>query len=1000
MKPDRWNEVDKILQSVLERSPAERRAYVDEVCSGDEELRREVLTLMGSHEQAGSFMASPAVEGSDVFEDGPKLKQGDSVGRYRITKPLGRGGMGEVYLAEHTTQNREVALKILPRHFLDDPQRVQRFRQEARAVLALNHPNVVTVYDIGEAAGVHYISTEFVEGQTLRARMARERLTITEAVDIGLQVAGALAYAHEKGVVHRDVKPENIMLRPDGYVKVLDFGIAKLTERRAATVTADDLGEAQTRMQVETSPGMVLGTPYYMSPEQARGKKVDERTDTWSLGVVLYEMLTGQQPFAGETPSDVISVILQRDPATLSTLLTNAPAELERIISKALDKSKDERYQTAKDFLADLRRFKRRYEHESDTERSLPPTGTALMPPGVSTDGGASATSTAGASQITSSAEYLVNEFKRHRLLLILVAVTVVTAIGFGAYQLWNRNRAGQTANVGTLQAPKLTVLPVNGKVSDGAISPDGKYVVYRLRHEAQVQEVSVWVRHLPTNTTVQIMPPTKDEPFRHSFSADSNYIYYAQRAHDSQVISANKISVLGGVPKKLIENIGNSEFAPSPDGRQMAFLRHEQSGEEKLLVSNEDGTGERLLVSRSNATEWFSGLPAWSPDGKTIACIAGSSSGGFNFSVLAVRVADGTQRHIGTTKWGWAGYVAWLGDGSGLMATAAESKAAPWQVWYISYPDGVVRRITNDLSDYGVRSVTADSKTLLALQGNTLTDVLVGPVSGDASQLKQVTFTGGDRINQTAWTPDGKIVSDSKAEANYNLWVMNADGGNRRQITNGPEGDYGPAMSADGRTVFFTSIRGGTPHIWRVDLDGSNLKQITFGPAEDNVAQPTADGKWVLFNSFRSGRYHIWKVSADGGEPVPVIDICWLNAQSPDGKLMACTDAHQQSGRAKVFIVPVDGGEPTNVLELPQGTTLPVGWTTDGRALTFLKSTDSTYNIWILPLDGSRPKQLTHFSDPSLNNFWGYGLSRDGKLLAVTRSTQSANLVLITDFK
>lgn len=847
MRPERWNELDKILQSVLERSPAERPAYVDEVCSGDEELRREVLTLLGSHEQAGSFMASPALEGSgDVFEDGPKLKQGDSVGRYRITKPIGRGGMGEVYLAEHTTQNREVALKILPRHFLDDPQRVQRFRQEARAVLALNHPNVVTVYDIGEAAGVHYISTEFVEGQTLRERLARERLTITEAVDIGLQVAGALAYAHEKGVVHRDVKPENIMLRPDGYVKVLDFGIAKLTERRAATVTADDLGEAQTRMQVETSPGMVMGTPHYMSPEQARGKKVDERTDTWSLGVVLYEMLTGRQPFAGETPSDVISVILQRDPATLSTLLTNAPAELERIISKALDKSKDERYQTAKDFLADLRRFKRRYEHESETERSLPPARTALMSPEVSTDGGASATSTAGASQMTSSAEYLVNEFKQHRILLTLVALTVVTAIGFGAFQLWNRGRVSQTANVGApAHAPKLTLLPVNGKVLEGAISPDGKYVVYRLRHEAQVEEVSVWVRHLPTNTTVQIMPPTKDEPYQHFFSADSNYIYYAQRAHDSQVTSVNKISVLGGVPKKLIENIGKSNFAPSPDGRQMAFLRDEPSGGQKLLVANEDGTGERLLVRRSNTTEWFAGLPAWSPDGKTIACLAGSSISGSNFSVLALNVADGSQRQIGTTKWPWAAYLAWLGDGSGLMATASDSLTAPWQVWYISYPDGAARRITNDLSDYGVRSVTADSKVLLAVQGNTVTDVSVGPVSGDASQLKQVTFTGGDRINQSAWTPDGKIVCDSKAGANYNLWVMNADGGNRRQITNGTEDDRAAAMSADGRTVFFTSNRGGTPHIWRVDLDvaiSSNLPSVQ--PMTTDASRPrTANG-------------------------------------------------------------------------------------------------------------------------------------------------------------
>src|SRR2546430_11052517 len=335
MKPERWHEVDKILQSVLERDAAEREAYLLEVCAGDEQLRREVLTVLASHKQAGSFMASPALQGSDdIFEDEPKLKQGDTIGLYRITKPIGRGGMGEVYLAEHTTLSREVALKILPEHFLDDAQRVQRFRQEARAVLALNHPNVGTVYDIGEAAGVHFISTEFVEGQTLRERMAHARLTVSEAIEIAAQIAGAIAYAHEKGVIHRDIKPENVMLRPDGYVKVLDFGIAKLTERQA---TPTDPNEAQTRMKGETSPGMVMGTAHYMSPEQARGKKVDERTDTWSLGAVLYEMLTGRPPFEGETPSDIIGLILQHDPAPLTALMPDAPPELERIVSKALD---------------------------------------------------------------------------------------------------------------------------------------------------------------------------------------------------------------------------------------------------------------------------------------------------------------------------------------------------------------------------------------------------------------------------------------------------------------------------------------------------------------------------------------------------------------------------------------------------------------------------------------------------------------------------------------
>jgi serine/threonine protein kinase/Tol biopolymer transport system component len=1007
MKPERWDEVDKILQSVLERAPAERRAYVDEVCADDSQLRREVLTVLGSYESAGSFMRTPAIESGD-YEDAQNFKAGDAIGQYRVVRPIGRGGMGEVYLAEHTGQSRTVALKVLPAHFLDDAERVQRFRQEARAILALNHPNVVTVYDIGEASGVHFISTEFVEGETLRARLSRERLTLSESVEIASQIAGALAYAHERGVVHRDIKPENVMLRPDGYVKVLDFGIAKLTERGAEG--AGDPNEARTRMKVETSPGMVMGTAHYMSPEQARGKKVDERTDTWSLGVVLYEMLTRRQPFDGETASDIIGVILQRDPAPLSALLPDAPAELERIISKALDKSADERYQTSKDFLADLRRFKRRHEHESEIERSLPPGEGTRLSAQVSTGGrqadgtAASESNTAaGAGHTTSSAEYIVTEFKRHRAgVLVALAAFVVVAAGLAAYKFWNRGGAGQGAEGGT-HAPKLTTLPVNGNVTDGVISPDGKYVVYRIS-DLQALAESLWVRHLPTNTTVQILPPKKGSLDGLSFSADSNYIYYAYGESATESLSFNKISVLGGAPITLIDNARPASFVHSSDGKQLAFIHTEPNGGQKLLVANEDGTGERVLVTRNNATEWFASyLPAWSPDGKTIAFISGSSVGGYHCSPLLVNVSDGAQRPLGTTRWVWATDIVWLGDGSGLLASVGDSSTAPRQVWYVPYPDGEARKVTSDLNDYQVRGVTADSKTLLAVQTNTYKDVWVGPVGGDASQLKQVTFTRQDEVRIGAWTPDGKIIFSSVAgTTSQNLCVMNADGGDRRQITTGDGYDYNPALSPDGRVVFFTSMRnGGTPHIWRVDMNGSNLRQLTSGAFDDTNPHVTPDGKWVLFNSFRGGKLSAWKMAVDGGEPVQLSKSLAVRAISPDGKLMACYDINQQPGREKVFILPIEGGEPLKVLELPEHSSwLNFAWSTDGRAITLLRYANGTANIWALPVDGGPAKQLTHFNDPSMHNFNFYDLSRDGKQLAVTRTTRNPSLVLVTDFK
>ena len=294
------------------------------------------------------------------------------IGHYEIIELLGAGGMGEVYLARDKTLVRQVALKLLPDYFTRDEARVRRFQQEARAASGLNHPNILTIYEISEVDGQHFIATEFIDGQTLRERMAHQRMKLSEALEIATQVAGALAAANEAGIVHRDVKPDNIMIRRDGYAKVLDFGLAKLTENPAATVDT----EAATRVRVKTEPGMVMGTAQYMSPEQARGLAVDGRTDIWSLGVVLCEMLTGQAPFAGETPSHVIVSILEKHAPPLSRYLAEVPAELERIVSKALRKNRDERYQTVKDLLLDLKSLKQELEVEAHLERSFHPAAT------------------------------------------------------------------------------------------------------------------------------------------------------------------------------------------------------------------------------------------------------------------------------------------------------------------------------------------------------------------------------------------------------------------------------------------------------------------------------------------------------------------------------------------------------------------------------------------------------------------------------------------------
>src|SRR5688572_3233728 len=373
MTPERWRRIKELFNAAVELAAAERGAFLDANCADDPEARAEVESLLAAHEREGEFLsAPPARVAAGLLGDATQgLEPGRRVGAFRVVGTLGEGGMGKVYLAEDERLGRRVALKLLPASFTRDGERVRRFEQEARAASALNHPNILTVYDIGDDDGARYIATEYVEGKTLREHMGGGAPPLSEVLEIGVQVAAALSAAHAARVVHRDVKPENLMVRPDGYVKILDFGLAKPVRAllapggRASDSDADSLARAL----VETHPGMIMGTFAYMSPEQARGLETDARTDVWSLGVVLYEMAAGAPPFTGPTASDVMAAVLSRDPEPLSERADGVPAELERIVTKALAKEREERYQTAKDLGLDLRRLKQRLEFEAELTR-------------------------------------------------------------------------------------------------------------------------------------------------------------------------------------------------------------------------------------------------------------------------------------------------------------------------------------------------------------------------------------------------------------------------------------------------------------------------------------------------------------------------------------------------------------------------------------------------------------------------------------------------------
>ena len=451
MKPERLEQIDRIFQSVLDLAPERRADFLDAQCGSDVDLRAEVQSLLDAHQDAGDFIEDSASDVAHVLLEEKPLRP-TQVGQYKIEKLLGVGGMGEVYQATDRL-GRRVALKLLASRLYTDHQHVARFLQEAQTLLALNHPNIVTLYDIGGADHSYYIASELIEGENLRQHFESADLELGAVLEIVIQVATALAAAHEKGIVHRDIKPENVMIRRDGYVKVLDFGVAKLTHGFIQPIST----EAPTRPKVETAEGLVIGTATYMSPEQARGLAVDARTDIWSCGVMLYEMLTGQAPYAGGTAAEVVARILEREPAPLARYMTDPPTELQRIVNKALMKNREERYQTIKDLLLDLKALKQELEFSAKLKRSVSfseaaATEEVRVPPGERI----SKAKTTPRESITTNAGWRKLVPSLHASLLIIAILATVAA---GAVVLTWRLR--ETSPRSQPEIRSLAVLPL-----------------------------------------------------------------------------------------------------------------------------------------------------------------------------------------------------------------------------------------------------------------------------------------------------------------------------------------------------------------------------------------------------------------------------------------------------------------------------------------------------------------------------------------------------------
>jgi eukaryotic-like serine/threonine-protein kinase len=996
MTPERWQQVKEIFNSAISHRPEERGSFISQACSGDDALRSEVESLIASHERSGSFIDEPAfqVAASLLADDKSELKPGHTVGSYEVLSFLSRGGMGEVYLAEDKRLGRKVALKLLPSSFTKDDDRLRRFEQEARSASALNHPNIITIYEIREAGASHVIATEFVEGETLRTRLNRSPLTISAALDIAIQVADALSAAHKAGIIHRDIKPENIMLRPDGYVKVLDFGLAKLSEQASPAVAA----EAPT-IQVRTGSGIVIGTAGYMSPEQARGLGVDSRSDIFSLGAVIYEMLARRKPFEGDTPSDTLAAILKTEPPSLSRVLPGIPAELTRIVTKCLKKDREERYQVVKDLWLDLKALKQELEFQQKVGGETPagvsavaaePTAIFSEPP-----------TTVERSGIGSITESLSMEIKRHKFgaaVAVLLIALVLVASGFGIYKLVNNRDMGNEHFWNINLAP----LTNSGNAIDATISPDGKYIVYVLSDRSAQ---SLWIRQVSAANDKLIVQPAPVGFFGLTFSPDGNDIYYIIKAN-LDLGTLYRIPALGGTPVKLLEKI-DSPVSFSPDGKQFVFVRgnYPKAGSSALIVANIDGTGERALSVKDFpqrfAPIFFTG-PSWSPDGKSIA--ASLATAGSQTRVIGFSVADGKEQNLSQQTWAYAARVEWLRDMSGLLVVAGDTPAFA-QLWLINSLDGKARRITNDLSTYRAIGLTEDGKKFTTVQAQGLVNLWIVP-DGDVAKASRLP-TGNVSFyssagNNISWTPDGRIAFVSNEGGLPNIWITKPDGSERKQLTANDGANFSPVVSPDGRYIVFATARGDRRNLWRMNLDSSNPVQLTSGIA-DSFPSISPDSRWVIYAAAQGPKSTLWKISIDGGQPVQISDhVATMGAISPDGKWIAFSYPESLDTQAppnRLAVIPFEGAGETKTFNIQtSGTVLTVlQWARDGKSVLYTITTSNVTNLWSQPIDGSSAKQVTDFKEMLIT---GFGWSPDGKQLACTRGNLVRDAVLIRDVR
>ncbi len=815
MKTERWRQIDKLLDAALELPPDERESFLLEACGNDEDLHREVESLLKANENAGGFMESPAIEiAAKVVAQEKTLADtssfiGREIGQYKIERLLGSGGMGEVFLAHDAKLNRKVALKILPAQFVTDVERVRRFEREAHAVSALNHPNLITIYDIEQANGLHFIATEYVEGKTVRELIGN--IKMKDALSIATQTAEALNAAHNTGIIHRDIKPENIMLRPDGYVKVLDFGLAKLIEP-----TSQELNNSLS----QTQKGVVMGTLSYMSPEQASGENVDNRSDIWSLGAVLYEMATGLSPFKRATRQETFNAILSEDPLSVTDSNPTLHTQLDHIINKALEKDRELRYQTALDFRADLKRLKR----EIDSSPSL--------------SGGR-----AGSKKQSRFKSF--DSHRNYRLIALTAFITIILLVGLWFFISRFLLKANIAEGPDWSKATNKQLTDFPGPETHPSLSPDGKSFIY-IKRDGEKNDYDIFLQRVGGKNVRNLTPDSPANETTPTYSFDGKMIAF----HSTREPEGIYIMEETGENPRRISNFG---FYPSwsPDGKEVVVCEQPSNkSRTSALWAIDIATTNKRMVTKGDAVQ-----PSWSPNGHRVAYwfIAKGRLGD-----IATVPANGGEPVLITNHEATDINPVWSPDGKYIYFSS--DRSGNMNLWRIAVdektgePLGEAEPVVTP-SKYSVNVTFSRDGKLLAYTRNegysNIHAISFNPLTGKATDEPVQITQGNKEINAPDMSPNGEqYVVTQSGLTQLDLVIFNKDGSNWRMLTNDKFRERTPRWSPDGKQIAFQSSRGGNLQIWVINTDGTGLKQVTFAD-ENGTHAPvwSPDGTRLLVN-------------------------------------------------------------------------------------------------------------------------------------------------------